>query len=727
MPSIPNRIGKWGNFIGKIPGILNTKGLEPDFLKLGPAISVERNMINTPAMKKLYFVAIVLLAPVFLNAQICITQYEGPQFGLNDVENYINVLEIDSMDNVWFGLRKTTGEGMGLGTFGNNEWMEINNPSIVPDPRINDIAFDLADSVWVATENGVSVFHRQSFQGRVMNTSNSSLPYANVTAITVDRQGRVWAGFEFGHIAIYNGVDWQVIKEWSNLPVFDLAVDLDNSLWIALGDVPGIVVFKDATWIQVPIVGTIKSLKPDQYGRMLAMNNDSLMIFQGLDLVNVVRSIPGVELLDVAVGPMGGIWASSVNGLLHGSGNSFVRYGSHNSAVPAEVTGPIGFNSMGQLWFGYTYTIGESVFSGTGYLYRTTDPQETLITSDRPDNKFCYGDSLTFMAEDGTAVNYVWPDGSNDNTYVIYDGSVVEYAEEREDQCYFYDTATVTVQKVYEEEKVCAVTVDTAGSILVIWEKTVGMGTQSFNVYRENDTSAWEFVANIPMNRLSVFEDWNANPLQRSQRYKISCVDTCGNESGQSFYHNTLLLTSTYGVQPEDIRLIWNQYEGAEYVEYIISSGSDPTQMKEIARVPKDVQTYDILNVLDTLYYQIAIELPEECAPTADLKAGTGPYTHSLSNLDDNRKLITHISDPGSVLELQAYPNPFTERAKIEFSNPGRQEYQLSVYDLGGKKVREIAGIRDSEVILMRGDLETGFYVFELKGENTYRGKFVVR
>ena len=273
-------------------------------------------------MKKLYFFAIVLLAPVFLNAQICITQYDGPDFGLNDVESYINVLEIDSMDNIWFGLRKTSGEGLGLGKFENNEWMEINNPSIIPDPRINDIAFGAFDSVWVATENGISVFHRLSFQGRIMNTSNSSLPFDNVTAVTVDRQGRVWAGFEFGHIAFYNGVRWQEIKEWPNLPVFDLAVDQDNSLWIALGGIPGIVVFKDTAWIHVPEVQTIKSLTPDKFGRMLAMNQDSLMIFNGLTFTNIVKPEPGVQLLDVAVGPMGGIWASTKNGLLHRSEDS---------------------------------------------------------------------------------------------------------------------------------------------------------------------------------------------------------------------------------------------------------------------------------------------------------------------------------------------------------------------------------------------------------------------
>lgn len=724
LPTNPNRIGKKQDFIGKGSVIIQFRP-EYTILKQGPLIFVERDMINKPAMKKLYFFTLMLLAPVFINAQICVDQYDGPEFGLNDVESYINVLEIDSTDNVWFGLRRTNGEGLGLGKFENNEWREINNPGIIPDPRINDIAFDAFDSVWVATENGISVFHRLSFQGRIIHSSNSTLPFDNVTAVTIDRQGIVWLGFSNGHVAYFNGVFWKDIKEWSNIPVFDLAVGHDNSIWIALGDIPGLVVFRDDAWIPVPEAQSIKSLSVDNWGRVLALNDDSLLIFNGLTSPNVVKPETGMQLLDVAVGPMGGVWASTKDGLLQRSGGSFVRYGNHNSAVPDEISGPIGFNSMGQLWFGYNYMIGESVFCGTGFLYHKADMERPKVSSDKPSDDFCFGDSLTLKADEESP-RYVWPNGVNDNTYVLYDGEIVEMGLEREGQCYAYDTLVVTAQKVFEEEKVCAVSVDSTGSILVIWEKTADVGTQSFNIHRESDSSTWEFVGNIPMNRLSVFEDWNANPLARSQRYKISCVDTCGNESGQSFYHNTLILTSTYGAQAEDVRLMWNQYEGMEYLEYIIYSGPGPGQLKEIARVPKDVQTYDVLNMLDTVYFQIAIELPEECSPTADQKAGTGPYTHSLSNLDDNRKLITHLSNPGSILEVRAYPNPFSEMCKIEFSNPDRNEYRLAVYDMGGKKVREITNIRDSEIFLMREDLKTGFYLFELRGGNTYRGKFVI-
>jgi hypothetical protein len=675
-------------------------------------------------MKKVYLLATIALAPILLGAQICVTLYEGDNFGLNDMESHINVLEFDSADNAWFGLR-TDSVGYGLGKFENNEWIEVNNPDIIPNPMINAIAFDQNDSVWVATEGGLSVFHRLSYQGRIMNTSNSEIPEDFVTAVAVDQQNMIWAGFNSGAVARYNGMTWEVFQAWPNGPVNVIEVAMDNSIWVGLDGNPGIMIFNGETWLPAPGLNDIQAITADHLGRVLVCSHDSLLIFNGAG-VNTVRAVSGLILQDVTVGPMGGIWASTSQGLLYRSGDEFIRYGNHNSAVPAVLSNPIEFNSQGQLWFGYTYAMGANNLSGTGFLYRTTDPEQAIVTSDRPGDVFCFGDSLTLTAEDGSP-NYVWPDGMNDNSYVLYDAEVVQVAVERENKCYFYDTVTVNVQKVYAEEKVCAVSVDSSGNIMVIWESTAGMGTESFNIYRETIAGDWEMVGNIPMGSLSLFEDMTADPMVRSERYKITCVDTCGDESGKSFYHNTLHLSVSEGGLPTEVNLNWNAYEGVTYDEFIVYSGPDPDNMAEIARVPKDRTTYMVANVMDTAYFRIVIELPEQCDPTGNLKAGTGPYNHSLSNLDDNRKLLTHISGPESVMELTAYPNPFFEKTRIEFPNPGQTEYQLTVYNINGKKVREIGQIMEGEIILTRENLETGFYVFELRGEYTYRGKFVVK
>jgi hypothetical protein len=49
------------------------------------------------------------------------------------------------------------------------------------------------------------------------------------------------------------------------------------------------------------------------------------------------------------------------------------------------------------------------------------------------------------------------------------------------------------------------------------------------------------------------------------------------------------------------------------------------------------------------------------------------------------------------------------------------------VTDMNGKTVRIIDNIRDNKVILLRENLPRGLYLFELKGDKVYRGKFMVK
>jgi hypothetical protein len=325
-------------------------------------------------------------------------------------------------------------------------------------------------------------------------------------------------------------------------------------------------------------------------------------------------------------------------------------------------------------------------------------------------------------------VNYVWPDGSNTDTYRVYDSATVEVAVQKEDQCYYYDTVRVNVQKVFEEEKICAVSVDTSQRNIIIWERTPEVGTQSYNIYREKATNEFEWIGNVPVGLLSVFEDPDVDPRVEAVRYKISCVDTCGNESGQSFYHTTLHLAVNQGGQPGEINLDWNHYEGLSFPNYIIYKGPHPDSMEQVATRSSTLPpSWTDVDVYDTMYYRIAIPLPEVCNPKTNFKAGVGPYEHSLSNLDDNKKLLTFYANLSSSAEICAYPNPFSDRARIEFPNPDGKEYQLRVFNLSGQLVREVRGITGTEVYFRRGNLDPGYYVFELDGVGSYRGKFVIR
>ncbi|MCK5347119.1 MAG: hypothetical protein KAR20_27105, partial [Candidatus Heimdallarchaeota archaeon] len=56
-------------------------------------------------MKKIIILALTISFFVLSNAQFCVTTFSGDSFGLNDYENSVDILELDSIGQIWFGLR----------------------------------------------------------------------------------------------------------------------------------------------------------------------------------------------------------------------------------------------------------------------------------------------------------------------------------------------------------------------------------------------------------------------------------------------------------------------------------------------------------------------------------------------------------------------------------------------------------------------------------------------
>ena len=119
------------------------------------------------------------------------------------------------------------------------------------------------------------------------------------------------------------------------------------------------------------------------------------------------------------------------------------------------------------------------------------------------------------------------------------------------------------------------------------------------------------------------------------------------------------------------------------------------------------------------------VERESPCSPTGDQKAGTGPYRHSLSNLDDNKLRGTGWAEIEET-SLRIFPNPFTEMTTIQFPNTDHAAYMMILRDLSGKAVMIMNDITEDRVVIKRGNLKAGFYSVELRGDNLYRGRFVI-
>lgn len=122
----------------------------------------------------------------------------------------------------------------------------------------------------------------------------------------------------------------------------------------------------------------------------------------------------------------------------------------------------------------------------------------------------------------------------------------------------------------YQQEQICIVLVDsTTGKNLIVWEKTPNVATDYYKIWKESTTAGvYNLIGTVPYNNLSQFTDTSSHPQQQSDRYKISVVDTCGNESQMSTAHRTLHLSVSQGF-PSGVELNWqDSYEGFTFYTY---------------------------------------------------------------------------------------------------------------------------------------------------------------
>jgi photosystem II stability/assembly factor-like uncharacterized protein len=316
----------------------------------------------------------------------------------------------------------------------------------------------------------------------------------------------------------------------------------------------------------------------------------------------------------------------------------------------------------------------------------------------------CPGDTIQLIAEGGA--HYAWTPGNTLNNDSIqnpraFPSTTTNYTVTVTDtnNCTNTDQVKVTVHFPYENEEICLVSVDSVTEKnIVIWEKTEGMGIASYNVYRES-AGVYIIIGNVPFDNLSVFVDVTSQPDVKSYKYKISVVDTCGNESEKSLSHKTMLLVSNLG--PTSINLTWDEYEiegvGLGFVRYLIYRGNTPDNMALIDSIENDNFLYPDYNPPPGRnYYRVAGVLSGVCDPAHLLgkKADTGPYSHSMSNIEDNRLQVGIKDLKDNINNLQIYPNPFRNQTRITYTLDKPSDIKIEIYNLLGARTADIVNMK---------------------------------
>ncbi|MBI2968117.1 MAG: SBBP repeat-containing protein [Bacteroidetes bacterium] len=261
-----------------------------------------------------------------------------------------------------------------------------------------------------------------------------------------------------------------------------------------------------------------------------------------------------------------------------------------------------------------------------------TQPSTLTLSLAYVDPTCALSDATATVATGGGVLpySYLWSNGDTDSTAIALNSGSYTVTVTDANGCLISDNIIVT-EFVYQQD-ICIVTVDSlTKKNLVAWEKTPGMGTQGFIVYKEIFTNVYDSIGYVPYDSLSQYVDFASDPKTKAERYKIATMDSCGNISLLSDSHRTILLTASVGVNDER-NLAWNDYEGiTPIMQYRIWRGTALNNITLIDSVVFGTNLYadwDTLTGVDSLYYFIELVHPTGCTSVIKLKT----YNSSKSN-----------------------------------------------------------------------------------------------
>ena len=307
-----------------------------------------------------------------------------------------------------------------------------------------------------------------------------------------------------------------------------------------------------------------------------------------------------------------------------------------------------------------------------------------------------------------------WPatglSATNINNPVASPAYTTNYSVSIHDElgCNSSDIVSVLVQNPYQDEQICLVTVDTSTwKNKILWNKTENVGTEYYLIYKETGTNIYSQIGNINSTQAPEFVDLFSQPEVHGDKYKITVIDTCGNESAldSCYYHKTINLTiAAFG---STMGLNWDDYvdESGNFVpiRYYIFRGTSPSDMALYDSVSGSFNSYNDLNVFNIFYYMIGVKKPSGCGAKSDL--------WSFSNNKDNSIFVGMVEDNCfGLATLSLFPNPTKDVLNISIN----KKATLEIINVQGQIV-DIKSLTEKVNNLDLSNLVSGVYTLRVK------------
>lgn len=330
------------------------------------------------------------------------------------------------------------------------------------------------------------------------------------------------------------------------------------------------------------------------------------------------------------------------NGTILKTSNGGTTWVAQNSPNTASLNGVSCLDSN------TVYAVGDA-----GTILKTTSGGAYLTVNVNDDTTYCssYVNLIAHTAYSGYGnLTYAWassPYLSSTNDSLTTAGPLTSpqtfYVTVTDGTLSASDSATVYISAL-PSDSICLVTVDDSlGHNLVVFEKHIQGAIHHYNIYAESAIAGvYDSIGFIPADSAGVFIDTNSIPAMQSYSYKISTIDSCGNESVFSNAHKTMHLSINQG-SGSTWNLLWNYYEGIPVQTYRIWRADTSLNWTNVGTVPGSNNSWtDLTPPAGGLFYQVEIISPYTCQPY-NYKANTN-YNNSRSNTANNGLIPSNIA-----------------------------------------------------------------------------------
>ena len=315
--------------------------------------------------------------------------------------NSISRISFDQHGNAWMnvdsqlGLFSGNSASGGLVMFNGSTWsvFDKNNSGILSGD-ITGITIDGDGDIWAGTKNGLSEYdgvHWLTYGKTEMGTQNEA-----VTDITTDNMGNIWAAIQGTGIVMYNGSKWNIYKPGSSFSVTSLGniiVSKDGTVWVGTLN-NGLYSFDGSSWTVYNSSNTslgdmINALTIDKQGNLWVASNSGLSSmlskFDGSSWTDITLPQNTGEINDITEDANGVLWFAFSGGfaktsgtLAYYDGSKFTILDHNNSRLSSSDISTVSFDSHGRAWIG-TSGGGVFIYNGGGNLPTDVQHDKSLV------------------------------------------------------------------------------------------------------------------------------------------------------------------------------------------------------------------------------------------------------------------------------------------------------------------------------------------------------------